>query len=208
MVARVKQKERGRVSRNRRKMILIGAEGKNETEVTYFKEFNRKQKTYTIKAAKGNSTDPKGIVEDTVNSVIHEELDFAEGDMAFCVFDTDTNLSKQSQIDEAIRLADRNGVEVVLSIPCFEIWFLQHFENSTGQLTSNGAIERLLKYIPDYQKSANVFYKLEPHMDVAIRNAKNLEKHHSNIGNHPRNIECNPSTEVYRLVEILKDADK
>ena len=205
MVARVKQKERGKVSRSPKKMILIGAEGKNETEITYFKEFNRQQNSYTIKAAKGNSTDPKGIVEDTANSVKREELDFSEGDRAFCVFDSDTNPAKQGQIDAAIRLAERNGLEVLLSVPCFEIWFLQHFERSTGQLTSSNAIERLGRYIPRYQKSASVFSKLEPLTSTAVKNAKYLEKYHADLGKRPRTMECNPSTEVYRLVEMLRN---
>ena len=205
MATRVKQKERGKVSRSPKKMILIGAEGKNETEITYFKEFNRKQNTYTIKAAKGNSTDPKGIVEDTVNSVGHEELDFSEGDMAYCVFDSDTNPAKQGQIDSAIRLAKKQGVEVLLSVPCFEIWFLQHFEKSTGQLNSSNAVERLKRYIPEYQKSASVYGKLEPLADTAVKNAKYLEKHHAELGKRPRSMDCNPSTEVYRLVELLKN---
>ena len=204
MVARTKQKQRGRISRNRKKMILIGAEGKNETELTYFKAFNRKQKTFTVKAAKGNSTDPKGIVEDTANSVKREELDFEEGDPAFCLFDADTDISKQNQIDAAVRMATKNHIEVLLSVPCFEIWFLQHFESSTAELSSDGAITRLSRYIPTYGKSMDVFSDLEPFMEEAIERAKRLEKHHDSLGRHEKSMERNPSTEAYRLVEKLK----
>ena len=69
MVARTKQKQRGQAKRARKRIILIGCEGKNQTEQNYFKEFNQTQKNYTIQPASGNSTDPKGIVEDTINSI-------------------------------------------------------------------------------------------------------------------------------------------
>ena len=45
MVARTKQKQRGQAKRARKRMILIGCEGKNQTEQNYFKEFNQTQKT-------------------------------------------------------------------------------------------------------------------------------------------------------------------
>ena len=83
MVTRTGQKKRGQISRTPKKMILIGAEGKNKTELTYFKEFNRKQLAYTIKSAKGNSTDPKNIVTDMISSITREDLNYAEGDLAF-----------------------------------------------------------------------------------------------------------------------------
>lgn len=204
MVARAKQKKRGQISRTPKKMILIGAEGKNKTELTYFKEFNQKQLAYTIKPAKGNNTDPEKIVADMISSVNREELNYAEGDLAFCIFDADTDPAKQRQIDEAVKQAKKCGIEVLLSVPCFEIWFLQHFENSTGAISSNTAIEKLCKYIPEYKKSSNVFFRLEPMMDEAIKRAKHLEKHHVELNRKPKSIERNPSTEVYKLVELLK----
>lgn len=152
MVAHTKQKKRGLITRKQKKLILLGTEGKNETESNYFREFNRKQNTYVIKDAKGNNTDPEGIVADTINSLKQEGIDYVEGDLAFCVFDADTNPAKQRQISRAVQLANKHGIEVLLSAPCFEIWFLQHFDYSTAQLTSEAAIEKLSRYIPDYKK--------------------------------------------------------
>ena len=208
MVTRTGQKKRGQISRTPKKMILIGAEGKNKTELTYFKEFNRKQLAYTIKSAKGNSTDPKNIVADMISSITREDLNYAEGDLAFCIFDADTDPAKQRQIDEAVKQAKQYGIEVLLSVPCFEIWFLQHFEASTGAISSNTAIEKLCRYIPEYKKSSNIFFRLEPMIDEAIKRAKHLEKHHSELNRRAKSIERNPSTEAYRLVELLKSEIK
>lgn len=204
MVARAKQKKRGQVSRHQKKLILIGAEGKNKTELQYFQQFNRTQDRYTIKPAKGNTTDPENIVEDMIKSIKHEEMDFDEGDLAYCVFDSDTKPEKQSQIDAAVALAKKHNVEVLLSVPCFEVWFLQHFEYSTAELTSDSAIEKLRKYIPDYEKNSNVFSRLESKMGQAIENAKRLEKYHDGLGKREKSIGRNPSTEVTLLVDILE----
>lgn len=203
MVARTGQKQRGKIGKKRKQLILIGCEGKNKTEKNYFKEFNQRQKKFTIQPAKGNRTDPKGIVEDTISSIDKEELQFADGDMAFCLFDSDTDVKKQEQIEQAIFLAGQNGVEVLLSVPCFEVWFLQHFQYSTGQLSGNQAIAKIKRFIPEYEKNQNIFSKLEPYTEIAVKNAKLLEKYHDEIGTQRRSINRNPSTEVYKLVEIL-----
>ena len=208
MVTRAKQKKRGQISRTPKKMILVGAEGKNKTELTYFKEFNRKQSAYAIKPAKGNNTDPEKIVADMINSVAREELNYSEGDLAFCIFDADTDPAKQRQIDEAVKHAKKHDIEVLLSVPCFEIWFLQHFEFSTGSISSNTDIEKLCGYIPEYKKSNNVFSLLEPMMGEAIKRAKYLEKYHAELNRRAKSIDRNPSTEAYKLVELLKSEIK
>lgn len=200
MVARTKQKQRGKVTKNRKTLILIGCEGKNKTEKNYFTEFNRTQKKYMIKPASGNSTDPKGIVEDTVVSMGK----FEEEDLAFCLFDSDTDKQKQPQIDQAVALAKKNGIEVLLSVPCFEIWFLQHFQYSTGSLTSNQTIDKLKKFIPEYEKSENVFLQLEESMETAVEHAERLERYHNELGVQSKSLERNPSTEAYKLVKLLK----
>lgn len=204
MVARTGQKQRGKIGKKRKKLILIGCEGKNKTEKNYFKEFNQRQKKYTIQSAKGNRTDPRGIVEDTISSIEKEELQLEDGDLAFCLFDSDTDIKKQSQIEQAIYLAGQYGVEILLSVLCFEVWFLQHFQYSTGQLSGNQAITKLKRFIPEYEKNQNIFSKLEAYTEIAVENAKRLEKYHDDIGVQCRSIERNPSTEVYKLVEILK----
>ena len=203
MVKRTKQKSRGIATRKQRKLVLIGAEGKNKTEIMYFREFNHVQKTYMIKAAKGNSTDPEGIVKDTIKSIRLEELNFKEGDMAFCAFDTDMDHGKQVQIDTAVRLAKAENIEVILSSPCFEVWFLQHFEDSTAYLSGDLAVERLRKYIPAYEKGANIFHELWPYTEIALERAKRLKKYHDELGRRMGSIERNPGTEADRLVEKL-----
>lgn len=129
---------------------------------------------------------------------------FEEEDLAFCLFDSDTDKQKQPQIDQAVALAKKNGIEVLLSVPCFEIWFLQHFQYSTGSLTSNQTIDKLKKFIPEYEKSENVFLQLEESMETAVEHAERLERYHNELGVQSKSLERNPSTEAYKLVKLLK----
>lgn len=111
--------------RKQRKLLILAAEGANKTEKTYFTEFNDKQSEYRVIPARGNNTDPVKIVRDAINSAEKEDVEFEAGDRVFAVFDVD--FGKEKQIREAMQLAKANNVEVVLSNPCFEVWFLVIF---------------------------------------------------------------------------------
>ena len=54
--------------------------------------------------------------------------------------DTDININKQKRIDEAIRLASENGIEMIISIPCFELWYRLHYSYTSKVISSNKKI--------------------------------------------------------------------
>ena len=205
MVRHTGQKKRGKVSKSRKKILLIGTEGKNKTEKNYFGHFNRMpENDYVIRFSTGNNTDPEGIVDNTIDTVKKEELNFKDGDLAFCVFDTDIGDEKQKQIDAAVIKASKKNVEIILSNPCFEIWFLQHFGYSTKEYKSNGEVLRTLEgFIPEYEKNSDPFVILNPLTAEATRNSKKLEKYHDDLGHRSKSMERNPSTEVYKIIEKI-----
>ena len=95
------QRRRNKNDRPKKSFVIIGCEGRNQTEKNYFKNFHSKE--CIIKFAKGNSTDPKGIVQDIVN-YINSEIEIDENDKIYVVFDTDVGQNKQQQIEDAKRL--------------------------------------------------------------------------------------------------------
>jgi len=206
MVARAQQKKRQKVSRKRKNVILIGVEGKNKTEKQYFASLARDfGKDYSIHFAKGNYTDPNGILQMIIKGVEENDLNLTEGDMAYCVFDTDTDASKQEEIDKAVQNAKKKKIRPILSNPCFEVWFLQHFHSSTKQFRSNAEVlSELEKYIKGYAKNINVYDELRERMSQAINNAKILEQHHNEQGRKEHHISRNPSTAVYEILEQLR----
>jgi hypothetical protein len=206
MVTPIKEKKRSCSRRKIKKIILIGTEGNNKTEKIYFKNLNQFSNKYVIHFAKGNNTDPMKIVQDTINSSGENDfnLDFNFGDLAFSVFDTDTNPSKQNEINNAIEYGKKHNVSVILSNPCFEVWYLQHFKYSTKQFSaSKNVVKELRKYIPKYDKNKDVFPLLWEKRKVAIKNCKNLKQYHINNNHGERNTKCNPSSEVYFVLEKI-----
>lgn len=203
MVRKVDQKKRGKVSRKTKKIILIGAEGKNQTERKYFKAFNQVQSGYKIMAGKGNNTDPVGVVEDLLKSAKQEELDLKDGDMLACFIDVDFKKGRDQELRAAMKLARQNNISVFLSNPCFEIWYLLHFRYSTKLYGSNEeVIKELGCYISDYSKSKDVYNLIENKIDQALLNTKRLESYHLENGTNDR-LKKLPSTEAYKLIEMI-----
>lgn len=203
MVRKVDQKKRGKVSRKTKKIILIGAEGKNQTERKYFKAFNQVQSEYKIMAGKGNNTNPVGVVEDLLKSAKQEELDLKDGDILACFIDVDFKNGRDQELRAAMKLARQNNISVFLSNPCFEIWYLLHFRYSTKPYGSNEeVIKELGSYISDYSKSKDVYDLIENKIDQALLNTKRLESYHLENGTNDR-LKKPPSTEAYKLIEMI-----
>ena len=202
MVA-ARQKKRGKVTRFRTKLVVIGAEGRNKTEKLYFMELFRNNKSYRVKFPTSTDTDPVRIVQAAVQYIRDEEIDQDNGDLVFCVVDTDTDPRKQNEINKAVKIADKHQVKMILSNPCFEIWFLQHYKYSTRSFaTSDEVIRELKNHIPDYKKNVSVYAKIKDKQSDAIENAGKLEKYHEDLGRKKYDMECNPSTEVYKIVDV------
>ena len=200
------QRRRNKNDRPKKSFVIIGCEGRNKTEKNYFKNFHSKE--CIIKFAKGNSTDPKGIVQDIVN-YINSEIEIDGNDKIYAVFDTDVGQNKQQQIEDAKRLAEANGVEIITSTPAFEIWFLLHFGYTTKAFVSNKALQdELEKQIPDYSKSNNTYLAVKDLTGQAIKNAKRLEKYQLNEGQVLDSESCNPYTAVYKVTEELMNRNK
>ena len=201
-----KTRGRNRCNRQRNPFIVIGCEGKNRTEKTYFKNFNSRK--CIIKFSKGNSTDPVGIVNDLIK-FIDTETEREENDKYYAVFDTDVNKSSQNQIDEAKKIAKENGVEIITSTPTFEFWYILHFLYTTKTYNSNeDVIEDLLNKVEQYAKNMNLYPIIKENTKFAIENARKVEKYHIDLGQAIDNENCNPYTGVYKVVEELLKRNK
>ena len=203
-----KQKVRGQINRTETRFVLIGVEGeRNKTERQYFSELIKGNNSFKLFFAKGNATDPKGIVEEVTNSINDYDIDLSGGDLAFAVMDSDANPLKQIKIWDAVSEAKKNGVEVIISTPVFEIWFLNHFLKSPSTKYYGGyddVKKDLIKYIPDYEKNNRVFHLLKDKTIQAVNNAKLLAKYHYRLGRDEYSVESNPSTSVYKIIEKIK----
>jgi len=232
-------KEKPREKRAKRKInptIVIVCEGKN-TEPAYFNLFKTRYVNVNVEIPdkksygknKGKKTDPLSLVQKAKEYKRYKyEIREEDGDMVWCVFDVDINYNTdnpiQSRIDEinkAKTLANSKNITLGISNPCFELWYLMHFEYTTANLKDcDSVIERLNKYIIDYDKSKCPIKYDENYkklMDVAVLNAKKLKNHHKLSG---RNIDIengdisikdlvqsNPYTNLCKLVGYMESLE-
>lgn len=187
--------------RKTKRIILISTEGKNKTEETYFSHFGGRDKDYLIKFAEGNNTDPCGILKAAKKSIRKEELDLEDGDAVYCVFDVDNLSWRHDAIKDVLKDAEKDQINIILSNPCFEIWFLLHYTYTTRCFSSNDEVIRALqRYIPDYEKNKDIFDKLLSSQSKAIENSQRLDSYHDDNGI-SFFVGRNPSTDVYKLIE-------
>lgn len=195
--------DRVRKIRKQKSKILIALEGKNKTEKTYFSNFEDSTKSYNISYAKGNNTDPLNLVQMLIKQIDNMGLDLQDDDIAYCIFDTDTNPDKNKIINKAIQLAKKNNIKIITSSPCVELWFLLHYDYTTSNMSNEEIIKRLKKFYPKYEKNVNIYSDIIKNLDKAIERAKKLEKYQLDNNRRIGTVEANPNTEFYKIVEYL-----
>ena len=196
-------KKRNRQNRKEKPMIIITAEGKNETEAKYFDGFRTPDCPYIIKIHKaGHLTDPTKLAESIRKRWDKEEADVRTGDMAFVIVDLD---NKESKAKEIHQLETKNRVEkFIVSNPCFEVWFLLHYEYSTrSYMSADAVVKELRKHYPGYGKTSDMYPLLKEVIGVAIANAEKLEDYHRAEEHLHPDANCNPYTDVHKLVKKL-----
>lgn len=189
-------------------MILISAEGKNKTEKLYFEAFNGGN--VNIRFAKGNETDPVHLARALILEYEKLELSSEYGDTAYCVVDGDLSPLQEELMRKAETSLKKIGGEMIVSNPCFEIWFLCHYECSTRQYTSSQEVINTLKrYIPNYEKGHSKIYQLlADKTDIAISNAKKLDSYHTQMRSDLKRYTCQPHTGAYRIAELILHKNK
>lgn len=196
--------DRVKKNRSRKRKILIAVEGNNKTEKLYFNNFEHYDSNFNISYAKGNDTDPLGLVQMLIKEIKKLELDLYKTDIAYCIFDTDVDINKNKIINKAIKLATKNKINVITSTPCIELWFLLHHIYTTASMENDEVIKRLKLYIPKYEKNINIFSDINNNMNLAIQRAKKLEKYQIDNGKIINTVEANPNTGIYKIVEELQ----
>lgn len=198
-------KKRNSSVRKRNRLIFVAAEGNNKTEYNYLQSFsNRKNNRFRF--VSGNSTDPVNIANELIGKMESEGFDSEYGDLAFCLIDGDVKQKKDEQISQIDIIAADKGFQVIVSNPCFEIWFLNHFNsfNTKQYKSSKEAVNELKKTIPNYEKNSKDMYdRTCDKIELAIKNSKLQEKTALENGKIFHTAEFQPATEMYKVVEEL-----
>jgi len=115
-----------------------------------------------------------------------------EKDLNFLVYDLDV-------LAMIKRLSKIKGAELLVSNPCIEFWFLLHYKNQTAN-TNNAHCCREMKNRNKIYKKGAIDKKLKERLiskrEDAVKRAKALPQYK------------NPSSTVYKLIEILDNLKK
>ena len=119
----------------------------------------------------------------------------------WCVFDRD----EHPNFARAIDLANRHNINLAISNPCIELWFILHFENHTAYLERQAAqrrAEELLGCSKVLTESA--LSSLAERYEQARRRAIKLDEKHAGDASPPPS---NPSSGVWRLIDMIRTPD-
>jgi len=198
-----KSKRRNSCERQRKRIVLVVTEGNNKTETSYLKGF--KNNNTKVVFSGGNYTDPENMMEVLIKEYRRLGLNVTDGDAGFCIVDADVSDKQEKAIKKADRMAANTGCSVIVSNPSVEVWFLCHFAYSTKQFKdAREVIDRLKDYYPEYQKNSDYLYEyLADKINIARRNAINLEEFCYKNGYISHTKGYLPSTEMYKVIDII-----
>ncbi|MCY4344019.1 MAG: RloB family protein [Gammaproteobacteria bacterium] len=182
--------------------VLIACVGER-TETQYFQEL---RDAWGISTANvvivPSNLDPMGLVKLARKKRREERKNGEDYDRVYCVFDHDD----QAHFESASQAAEADEFRLARSWPCFEFWFLLHFEytrqpfgRSGGKSKCDNCISALKRHLPGYAKHGkDRFRELEERLGDAMNRADRA------LTDAQSTEECNPSTEVHELVRYLK----
>ena len=188
-------------------VVIVFTEG-SKTEVDYINHWYRKHRTRVRVIVDDFHGVPASLVD---RAAARKKREAAAGrrqrgaairtaNEYWCVFDID----QHPNIPAAINKACGNEIEVAISNPCIELWFLIHFEDRTASISRHEA-QRLAKQHLDSGKSLapQALRKLEEHHPDAKKRAIELDKKHSGDASPPRS---NPSSNLWELIDQITGA--
>jgi len=184
--------------------VLIVCEGE-KTEPNYLKEMvaHFRLNTANVEVTGDCNSSPISVYNYALSEQQKATKVKDPYDQVFCVFDKDNH----STYGQAKQLAVENNMTPIFSVPCFEFWFLLHYEYTVAPFSAvgnssicNEVIKKLKNYYPGYEKGEEgAFHALSEHLERAIFHARKV------LEEQTRNQSDNPITNVHILVEYLRD---
>lgn len=191
--------------------VLIVCEGE-QTEPHYFNELkdHYKLNSANVEICADGGSDPFGIYDFAMTRYRQEKSAGDPFDKVFCVFDKDDHANFSRALGAIRNASPRNTFVAIPSVPCFEFWFLLHFQYTTrpfrtlsGASACDQVIDELRTFVRDYAKGAvNMFPILCNRLESAKKNAVRAAKSAAESGTD------NPTTGVHELVSFLQNIKK
>lgn len=195
---------RRQIKQNKRKpLIVICSEGgKKSSEYYYFR--NYASRDLRIQFSTGNSTDPKGMLEDLLKYIRNEDISSEDKCKIFLVLDTDLDNKRINEIKEIEQQCNDNNIEIITSAPTFEIWYIMHYRNNRLKFLSSKDVKKELQIINGYYTESMDMYKMINKSISSARNtAKNIEQ--QAVKNNEDLFKLNPHTSIYKILDTIDE---
>lgn len=198
---------RRQIKPNKKKpLIIICSEGgKKSSEYYYFRHFSTRN--LRIQFSTGNSTDPKGMLEDLLKYIHNEDIASEDNCRIFLILDTDLNERRINEIKEIEGECVKNNIEIITSSPTFEIWYMMHYRNNSLKFQTSKEVKRELQYLNGTYTESMDMYKIIKNQTISARNtAKSLEQ--QIIKNNEDLLKSNPHTSIYKVLDAIDEFNK
>ena len=183
--------------------IAIVCEG-SCTEPNYFESLKQEYRLPSVQIYGAEcSSDPLNVVRFALQ--LHDKIPSL--DKIFCVVDRD----EHETFGEAISLVQDSSkskipIQAIVSFPCFEFWYLLHFEYSRAPVVRSGGrspggnmLRKLKTNVRNYEKSRqDMWVALREYLPIAEKNGR------MSLRDAKADGEPNPSTEMHLLIGKLR----
>jgi hypothetical protein len=184
-------------------LVFVEGEVTEDEYLTHYRKLHRRHTAVEIDPFHGG---PLQLVQWAVKAKRAEERAAKRRgrahDEVWCVFDVD----QHPNLEEAIALAVENDVNVAVSNPCLELWFLLHFSPQTAYIERHEAQHRAKEELNCGKRLVpEALARLEEAYETAKERAIALEKmHRANDTAAPGN----PSSGMWSLVDSISSGDQ
>ena len=173
-----------------------------KTEEQYLVRWHRVYRQSTMVTIDGFRGGPLQLVQQAVERKRVDARDQKKGrgrmyDEYWCVFDVD----EHPGMAQAVDLARRSGIQIAVSNPCIEVWFILHFEDQTAWIHRNDAQARSQDLLTCSKSLTDAAFELLRGQYTDARNrARALDVKHDGDGSPARS---NPSSGLWRLIDSI-----
>ena len=191
-----------RQSKKKPLIVICSEGGKKSSEYYYFR--NHTNRDLRIQFSTGNSTDPKGMLDDLLKYIRNEDIASEDNCRIFLVLDTDLDEKRISEIKEIEQECIDNNIEIVTSAPTFEIWYLMHYRNNRLKFQTSKEVKRELQNINGtYTESMDMYKIIKDSTDNARSTAQSFEQQ---IIRNKEDLLCsNPHTSIYKILDAIDE---
>ena len=191
-----------RQSKKKPLIVICSEGGKKSSEYYYFR--NHTNRDLRIQFSTGNSTDPKGMLDDLLKYIRNEDITSEDNCRIFLVLDTDLDERRISEIKKIEQECIDNNIEIVTSAPTFEIWYLMHYRNNRLKFQTSKEVKRELQNINGtYTESMDMYKIIKDSTDNARSAAQSFEQ--QVIRNKEDLLSSNPHTSIYKILDAIDE---